>query len=110
MSWRRTRAALTLGCLTLMAFEPTVADDCDVGTTEPVAVVAASPESGGADARQDGHALHVCHCSHLHLGLVRRQADPLGGVAMPSGAVRGPEHDLRSGPAAQPPLRPPLRR
>jgi hypothetical protein len=76
---RRLMALLLGVCVSVMLAEPLIADQCDDlvsqsatagnagGLTKRVVSVGVdrSPQSTDSEI-PDGHALHLCHCSHVH--------------------------------------------
>lgn len=86
--------------------EPLVADACD-GDKTAMAMSASDldPLAGGSRA-PDGHALHLCHCVHLHGGVPAvsvRRAPHVGRLTVEPGAQSPPTSIDRA-----PPVRPPL--
>lgn len=105
---RALLARLMVVCVLAGVSEPLIADSCDSPSDRLGAQLSSSepdsPSPAGGDAT---HGVHLCHCAHTHAGVPRHPAG-LTPFASEAGRIQAAPDDLRSGPPAQPLLRPPL--
>lgn len=106
---RALLARLMVVCVLAGISEPLIVDACDPQSdargTQSSLVAADSPAPAGGDAT---HRVHLCHCAHSHAGIPRHRGAATAPLEPAAGQIRAALDDLRSGPPAQPLLRPPL--
>ncbi len=106
---RALLARLMVVCVLAGVSEPLIADSCDSPSDTLGAQLSSSepdsPSPAGGDAT---HGVHLCHCAHTHAGIPRHPGAALTPLTSEAGRIQAAPDDLRSGPPAQPLLRPPL--
>lgn len=109
----RVRASLKrviVLCILLGISEPLLADSCVPPDAAVGARISSSESQSSVPAGgQDMHGSHLCHCAHMHAGILRQPVRAAAQPAQAGGRIPSPPDELRSGPPAQPLLRPPLR-
>lgn len=105
---RALLARLMVVCVLAGVSEPLIADSCDSPSDTLGAQLSSSePDSPTPSGGETTHGVHLCHCAHTHAGVPRHPA-AMTPLTSEAGRIQAAPGDLRSGPPAQPLLRPPL--
>lgn len=108
---RRLIAAMLLVCASVTLVEPVFADSCDGDyATRPASAASMHADGGATIPSHDGipgHAVHVCHCSHVHGVVVRAAQSALQPMSLVDVARVLVDVELPPSISQEPQLRPP---
>lgn len=107
---RRLLAALLLLCFGIYGVESEVADVHDIQAEREQVTTGHGPVRNGPSeipSGSDSHPVHVCHCSHTHVGVLGT-TPTLNVVMVPSPPSEWPSPVIALSTRLLPPLRPPI--